>query len=805
MSNQQQNETPWEGLRTSHLNNSRSDFLSNFHRREFLRSVIGGAAAGVGWLGLGLFSNQASAGVLHAGKSLELSSRQRRVLVTFIRAQLGSLYDDCIADDPQRVADETLRFMSHVPADARRVFGFLLSWLNLYSVRFYQRPFYRLDNFQVRALLNQGETPVGSKPVGLKTFHRSQHPPLLSYDTTYVQHTAVSLLAMLVRMITHSRTVNRLYVGMTWSPECRDPANAVHVPTPPMACLDQHYDICIVGSGAGGSLVAARAATAGKRVLMIESGQWKSPDALVERHVNTAGQEELLPARDDRVLIELYKNAGLQIARDSQSESLSVADFLMPRRRKNIQPRQSINVLQAKVVGGGPYVNNAIHLPMKSYVWDRWGDCVPGGVTYDQFLQRSQQIAENLGVNSDIAQQCSSLRSKVFADGCRSAGEDVVPLPVAVRTKCKGCGSDNSVDPFGSHIGGLHPYRPGQANSLMMQALNATVPAEVAWETKGSHFEIKPSSCGHYHAAALVVEDRCGCGVDDEGRTRYVHADEFVLSAGPVASTRVLSKSFSNAGISNQHLGHGFNGNVGCPVYALFEKPLVDDGYELPEPGIAQCFLVDEKLDESTYPPRLDQPGLENWFHYPGTVALAVTGWFDQYARMMKCYNRLSIAGMFVPTKVRPENRVQMEDLYLSLDEQEFELICRGIERIANIYLAAQGYGQVEIFLPTKGVLLDPCGDPVKILDHATLSWAMEQVRCRGPEFVSLLSSHPQGGNALGKVVDRYSYNAMDDCQRQIVNLKVADASVFPAGCAINPQLTVKTIASFAADAMLQS
>ena len=767
-----------------------ADSLNEKTRRWFLKSAITSS-----FVAASLNFKSAAAGPFSKSESFKLSRRQYRTLVAFINAQLDSLYDGCVADDPHVVAQEVVCFTKHVPSNARRVFGFLLTWLNLYSVKHFRKPLYALKVCQVRALLNQGESPS----------YPTRTLPLLTYDTAYAEHTAVSLLAMLVRMITHSRTTNRLYVGMTWSPECRDPNNTVHVPQPPRPCLDQCYDICIVGSGAGGSLMAARAAAAGKRVLLVESGNWKSPDSLVERHINQFGNEELLPARDDRVLVELYKNAGLQIAHDSTADDMSATDFLLPRRRKEIKPRQTVNVLQAKVVGGGPYVNNAIHLPMKSYVWDRWGDAVPGGKTYDQFLLRSKEIEQQLGVNADISEQCASLRSKVFADGCEASGEEVIPLPVAVRTKCKGCGSDNSVDPFGSHIGGIHPYRPGQPNSFLMEAFNAIVPAEVVWQMKASHFEIQPTDCGGYQVSRLIAEDRCGCGVDQPGITRQIQAREYVLSAGPVASTRILDKSYSAANISNPNLGCGFNGNVGSPVYALFEEPLVDEDYEMPEPGIAQCFLADEKLDESVYPPQLSEPGLENWFHYPGTVALAVTGWFDEYARLMKCYNRLSIAGMFVPTKVRPENRIEPDDLYLKLDDVEFELICRGIERIAKIYLAAQGYGQVEIFLPTKGLLLDHCGTPVKIFDHATLGWAMQQIRCRGPQFVNLLSSHPQGGNALGAVVDRDSYRAMDGCGRQVSNLRVADASVFPAGCAINPQLTVKTLASFAADAMLQS
>jgi choline dehydrogenase-like flavoprotein len=81
--------------------------------------------------------------------------------------------------------------------------------------------------------------------------------------------------------------------------------------------------------------------------------------------------------------------------------------------------------------------------------------------------------------------------------------------------------------------------------------------------------------------------------------------------------------------------------------------------------------------------------------------------------------------------------------------------------------------------------------------------WALCQIRRRGPAFVNLLTTHAQGGSALVDVVDPHSFRVRTDDGQTIENLTVADASVFPAGCEINPQLTLKALATIAAQRII--
>ena len=79
--------------------------------------------------------------------------------------------------------------------------------------------------------------------------------------------------------------------------------------------LRLHTEACIVGSGAGGAVVAARLAEAGMKVVVLEEGGYWPPASFSER------EDEMFPA--------LYVEQGQRTTKD----------FL-------------INVLQGRLVGG---------------------------------------------------------------------------------------------------------------------------------------------------------------------------------------------------------------------------------------------------------------------------------------------------------------------------------------------------------------------------------------------------------------------------------------------------------------------
>ena len=97
--------------------------------------------------------------------------------------------------------------------------------------------------------------------------------------------------------------------------------------------------------------MAHRLSAAGKRVLIVDVGDFVSPDALIQKVAQADGSVKLGPPRSDEVLYRLYKDGGAQVS-GGLSNVDSKLDLVLPKRRKKIEPKQSVNVVQARVFGG---------------------------------------------------------------------------------------------------------------------------------------------------------------------------------------------------------------------------------------------------------------------------------------------------------------------------------------------------------------------------------------------------------------------------------------------------------------------
>lgn len=756
--------------------------LEFFARRDFCKAAL---ATGLLPFGLG------GGGVEKIPPCPLRIVRQKRfpTLVAIVRAQIDALWCGQPGDDACQVSREILVYAEHLPKRLQQGMNIALLWLDIYSIKHRGARLHQLTPRELKRVLNQGETR-----------RRKGDPPRIEWCDDHLLHTAVSGLAMLGRLVIHSRPPARKLIGTGWSADCENPNHLVSIPAPPQADLSQHFDVCVVGSGAGGATAATRLSAEGLKVLIVEVGDYVSPDALIQKIPMEDGSMRLSPPRSDEVLYRLYKDAAGQIA-GGLGKVKSKLELAIPHLRKKIPPKQTINVCQARVFGGGPYVNNAIHVPMPAAAYEAWGERQPKYVPYEQLSALMTAINGELGVNTEVTETQISDRSMRFKEGCLALGEEVQPLPVAMRRGCLGCGSDNSVDSFGDHIGGVHPYSPQGANSFLVQAMHNPTPAQTSYCSDLRRFEIERDRAGRLRVRSAEVRRR---EADGTARLHEISADQFVVAAGVGATTKLLSQSLAACGLTNRHFGKRLTANVGTALYAMYDQPIWPSESGRPEPGVTQCFLVDRRMVEQDGK-MLEEPMLENWFHFPGTVALALTGWFEEFACVMRKFNHLSMSGIVVPTKVRSCNYVDScGGFHLELDCEEFEILLRGMRRIARIYFAAVKPGDgVTLHLPTKSLLMRN-GCPARIRNMEDFEWALAQIRRRGPAFVNLLTTHPQGGCSLGESVNRETFQVLTGSGEAVENLTVADASLFPDGCQINPQLTVKAMASLAAARVIE-
>jgi choline dehydrogenase-like flavoprotein len=639
-------------------------------------------------------------------------SLRQDVLRAFAELQLRAIDPTPapLLDDPAAVATDVVTYLNGAPHLVAEGFGLALDQIDWKAHADFGLPFAQLDLPKRRSVLDR----IAQDPLGQ------------------------TLLAMLGRaswLIIYSREPARRRVGFSRPPDLPPPTD---VPAPDVASLRHTYDVCVVGSGAGGSVVAARLASAGRDVLLVDEGSWVNPKSY--------------SARDDRALTQLYRDSGIQPA-------LPALDYI-PRRHGF----GFMTVLQARVFGGGPVVNNAIHLPIARDRWSQWRSDNAFPVDWPDLEVALSRVGSDLGVSPSEMKRAQGERSTTFETGAGRLGLPVEDLPLSVLD-CLGCGGCNVGCQFGRKTGGPHGHRPaGQPSSYLQRAIEA-------------HCSIRPGLRAINLIADFLsrraVALKC-LDLTDGKREVHVKARQFVIAAGPIASSRILRDSLFQV---LSPIGHHMAANVVSPVFAELPQDIEPARNN---PGIQMCVFVDQGG-------RL----LESWFHYPGSLAAALPQWLEEHAGVMKAYKRLAVCAVVVPTanngELGPTN-----NLVLSLSEEELTQMKEGMVQVAEAFFAA---GATRVLPGTSFPL--QINAATKDVDEATLRRSVT-----GQADLTLSTAHLQGGNALGQdalhSVVSPGFNLYD-----FDNVFVADSSLFPAGCERNPQMTTMALAHLAADRIL--
>jgi hypothetical protein len=228
---------------------------------------------------------------------LDIVRRKRfPTLVAIVRAQIDSLWCGKQGDDACQVAREILVYASYLPKRLQQGMNVALLWLDIYSNKHVGRHLHKLGPRDVRRVLNQGENR-----------RCNSDPPRIEWSDDHLLHTAVSGITMLGRLVIHSREPARQWIGTGWSADCENPKHLVSIAPPALANLTTHYDVCVIGSGAGGATAATRLSADGLKVLIVDVGDFVSPDALIQKVPMEDGALRLAPPRSDEVLYRLYK------------------------------------------------------------------------------------------------------------------------------------------------------------------------------------------------------------------------------------------------------------------------------------------------------------------------------------------------------------------------------------------------------------------------------------------------------------------------------------------------------------------
>jgi choline dehydrogenase-like flavoprotein len=406
----------------------------------------------------------------------------------------------------------------------------------------------------------------------------------------------------------------------------------------------------------------------------------------------------------------------------------------------------SLQVLQGMCVGGGTTINNALCLDPPAEVLEQWR---ASGVDPDELRAGIMTVRDWLSV--------TEIRAATTTKAAQRFGQAVQALDLPghlevmsanISGACRGTGYCNIGCAYGAKLTTLDCVLPWAQQEHGLDVL-----ADV---------EVERIVAGNGRARAIQ-------GRAASGEAVTVAADEIVVAAGAIGSSWLLQRS----GLGGEAVGEDLHFNINSPLTADF--PEVMDSFA----GIQMSHA---------YVPEGGVPGylVETWFNPPATQALAMPGWFERHFENMRRYCHMACGGVLVgtttPGRVKP-SRSGPQIEYQESDTDRRSVVT-GLQTAGRIFLEA---GATRVMPATFAYH--------EYRTPASLDRLPGDIREAGD--LLLTSAHPQGGNAMGKVVD-------DGFRvRGLENLYLCDASVFPTSVHVNPQLTVMGMAQYAAGRIL--
>jgi choline dehydrogenase-like flavoprotein len=272
-------------------------------------------------------------------------------------------------------------------------------------------------------------------------------------------------------------------------------------------------DAVVIGSGAGGGVVAGELARAGKSVVVLEKGGYY--------------REETFPTQEGRGMVELYLQRGLLTSRDL-----------------------GITVLAGSTLGGGTVVNWLTSFRTPPDVLDQWATLSGIKDLTGPGLQESFAAVEaRLGVNSEDS--AHNRQNQLLADGCAALGYHAGTL----RRNATGCAQRCGSCCFGC--------RYGRKQSTLRTYLQDA-------------FEAGARIIVHCSADRVLIENGRAVGVaasvrdPESGRVSHltVRARAVIVAAGSIHSPAVLLRS----GLDHPHIGRHLHLHPTAVVAGLYPE-----------------------------------------------------------------------------------------------------------------------------------------------------------------------------------------------------------------------------------------
>ncbi|MGH7752959.1 MAG: FAD-dependent oxidoreductase, partial [Gemmatimonadales bacterium] len=290
-------------------------------------------------------------------------------------------------------------------------------------------------------------------------------------------------------------------------------AHRLEVTTPgDVRRLQEEADVCVIGSGAAGAILAYRLAGAGSSVIVLERGRYVRPADFSDDEVE--------------MIAQLYDDGVFQQTRDL-----------------------NFTILQGSCVGGTTVVNNAVSFRPPEAVVRRWNDPWRwnAGVDYAGLNASAAAIEQWLPIATQAGAPLNPSGAEFLAGvqrlGLGPADLEVAPVNANIA-KCLGCGYCNMGCKYGRKLSMLDTVLPW---------------AQRDFGDRVRIFSQAPVTRIAGNGSNGRRADRVTARLPD-GRELTIRAKKVVVAAGAIASSWILMQSKIGRGLP---VGRGMSFNMG--------------------------------------------------------------------------------------------------------------------------------------------------------------------------------------------------------------------------------------------------
>ena len=309
-------------------------------------------------------------------------------------------------------------------------------------------------------------------------------------------------------------------------------------------------DVCVIGAGAGGAVVAAELAEGGMRVVMLEEGQWHDPDSFT--------------ASMPRMLAQLYRDGG-------QTVTVGEPPILLPLGRG---------------LGGTTLVNSGTCFRTPAHVLERWQREFGVDVS-EQSLQPCFERVERALSVSEVTPELAGGNAEVARRGAERLGWSHGYLRRNARG-CVGSGVCTLGCPTSAkqHTGITYIPRAQRAGARTVTGArvqrviveHGRARGAQAQMAGGGSMEVRAPivvvAAGTIHTPLLLRRSGVGSQSGQLGRNLSVHPATAIFARMPdlVDMGRGVPQSFYVDEFARE--GIMFEGAAGPPAYAAMALPL---------------------------------------------------------------------------------------------------------------------------------------------------------------------------------------------------------------------------------------